>query len=497
MRKRLLSLLMILCLVCAGQIALAETSVTLTMAGFDGDSTYRTWSDNAFFARMAERTDVAFSFRQYADAQVWQDAKTAMRAGDSDLPDVLFKADLSRAESERLFENGVLLDLTDWIGEYCPNLSALLDAHPEYREQITLPGGQIVALPFISTVPSQNCMWINRKWLNTLKLETPTDLESLERVLRAFRDRDPNQNGRQDEIPLSFLGSFDLKFLAHAFGLIINDYNLCAEGDRAVFVPATDQYRVFAEWCVRMNEEKLFDQDAYYTSDTVRAVTDSSQKQRYGVLLNTTITNLIPSDWLSDYEVLMPLAFEGTRRYRSLSGGLTYGTFAVTTACEDPAAALRWVDYLYSDEGARLASIGQENVDYLVDGDGTWRLTERVSQNSMFAAESLISTGTAQPGISLDEFQMRYSDAGITGILQQMYEINEFCELPFPQVELSEAEREKMLPLQYQLGKEVDLQLARWVIGEETLDDGSWQAYLARLDELGLSDFLTFWQGKL
>ena len=46
--------------------------------------------------------------------------------------------------------------------------------------------------------------FLNKQWLENLKLEMPTTLDELTDVLRAFRDQDANGNGDpSDEIPLT------------------------------------------------------------------------------------------------------------------------------------------------------------------------------------------------------------------------------------------------------------------------------------------------------
>ena len=48
------------------------------------------------------------------------------------------------------------------LEENAPNLWALLEAHPDWREAITLPNGKIAALPAIQELAPQNAMWINQ-----------------------------------------------------------------------------------------------------------------------------------------------------------------------------------------------------------------------------------------------------------------------------------------------------------------------------------------------
>ena len=496
MSKRLWSLLLTVCLVFLSAPALCEQAEQplMTMAGFDGTNTYRAWDSCAFFSRMAELTGINFAFQQAETAEKWEQAKENMQPGQG-LPDVLFKADLSVSQMKRMYEKGVLMDLAPLLESCCPNLWKILSEHPEYLEGIRLPGGQITALPFISTAPAQNAMWINRTWLNRLKLDEPMDRESLEAVLTAFKTRDPNQNGRADEIPLSFLGPFDLKFLAHMFGIVANDYNLFVDEDNQVhFAPQEPAYRDFVAWCADMYKQGLLDRDGFYLNDTLRQVTSTSQAQTYGVVLNTELTNLFPAEWVADYEIMMPLVYEGAQRYRSLTGNLYLGTFALTTACADPEKALRWVDTLYTMEGAKLMAVGKENADYVVDGDGTWRILDAVSQNSSFISTHLIVSGSTPPGISADAFELSYSDKNLAEMVRGRMRLNEYCVRPTPYYDLTDAQKARISELQQAIGYAVDMQIARFVLGEDQLTDETWDQFLDSLEKLGLPEFLQIWQ---
>ena len=65
---------------------------------------------NLFFERMTEKTGITFQFREYSSYSEWQGRKKAILEGE-DLPDVLFKAELSSAEVRDLYQNGYLIDL--------------------------------------------------------------------------------------------------------------------------------------------------------------------------------------------------------------------------------------------------------------------------------------------------------------------------------------------------------------------------------------------------
>lgn len=178
MFKRFLCLFLALMLPCA---ALAD----YVMAGYEPENIYRDWSQNLFMQRMQEKTGVTFTYQQYGDYAAWTQAKAAMTA-DGNLPDVLFKAELTPAECIDMLDRGVLVDLKPYLESCCPNLMAVLNENPEYLSAITLPDGRIAALPYISEQLLQNVVWLNKDWMEHLNLSMPTTAEGLEHVLREF-----------------------------------------------------------------------------------------------------------------------------------------------------------------------------------------------------------------------------------------------------------------------------------------------------------------------
>lgn len=473
-----------------------DAAETYSLAGYDGDTQYRSWTNNLFFQRMQALTGVALTLKQYTDYTQWQAFKNAMKPGSDNLPDGLFKAELTPDEARRMLDEGVIIDLNPLIDSYCPNLCAAFYAHPGWREAITMPDGRIATLPLLTESPMQNAVWVNTAWLSTLRLQMPSDRDGFRAVLEAFRDSDPNRNGKRDEIPLMFLGAFDLKFLAHAFGLIANDYNVYEADGRALYMPSQPEFREFVAWLRGLYADGLLDHDGFYSSDTLRTVTDEKAVNRCGMIITTMPSNVLPTSWMSQYAVMTPLEHNGARVYRDFMGGVVRGTFAVTSACSDPGGLLKWVDALYGEEGALLAYVGKENEDYVVDGDGTWRLTETAGSNSYFTAEALI-TGTAFPSLEPIAFQTRYSEAAVRDLYAQLASLNQYVKRPFPIYWLTEEEQKQATAMQNALGRYVDEQIARFVLGEIELTDESWQVFMDTLDEKGLPAFMAFWQNVL
>ena len=230
--RKLLAILQIFVLMAAMALPTAfAAEAPIMLAGLEAASSSSSteaqhdWDTNLFFQTMQEKTGIAFSFTEYVSREAWTEAKTEMLAGEVAMPDMFFKAELTPQETLAFYEAGKLIDLRPYLAEYAPHVWALLEANPEWMEAVSLPDGAIVALPSINELTPNNTLWINKTWLDRLKMGVPTTAEELTEVLRQFRDRDMNQNGsRNDEIPLSFVSMWDLRFLAHAFGINADDY---------------------------------------------------------------------------------------------------------------------------------------------------------------------------------------------------------------------------------------------------------------------------------
>ncbi|MDD6051341.1 MAG: extracellular solute-binding protein, partial [Clostridiales bacterium] len=304
-------------LLLAGVLPGAYAESTFTIAGYDQQDTGHVWTDNLFFQRMEERTGVHLEVAQYTTLASWQAAKDNMLSGKLELPDALFKADLTTQETQKWLEAGKIIDLRPYLEQYAPNLWALLTAHPEWMEAVTLPTGEIAALPAIDQLQFNNAMWINATWLSRAGLDAPTTAEELTEVLRAFRDRDMNGNGKRgDEIPLTFSSLWDLRFLGHAFGVNANDYYVTMDENGQVReVLTSDENRAFLTWLHQLWDEGLLDDTGFTGLRDAKNTTDDKADIIYGVMLSSTPVSLVNTSSIKEYALLDPLVYEGKQVY--------------------------------------------------------------------------------------------------------------------------------------------------------------------------------------
>lgn len=242
---------------------LAGAASAATLTGLETETVERSWESSLFFPRMEALTGVSMEAHAVSDETQYAAMLDAMAQGD--IPaDVLFKANLTRAQEQALLNGGALIDLAPLIEANMPNLSALLAAHPDWKAAICLEDGRIASLPLLNTTERQVCVWINAKWLSALNLSAPTSVEELTDVLLAFKTGDPNGNYKQDEIAADLIGVYEMRWLLPYFGIVADDSNLARQADGSlVFAPELPPYRDFISTLRDWVEKGILTKDAF------------------------------------------------------------------------------------------------------------------------------------------------------------------------------------------------------------------------------------------
>lgn len=479
-----------LCTVCAQ---------ALTVTGLETETVARDWSTHLFFSRMEALTGVAVQAEAVTDAQAYAGMLEAMERGEI-RTDVLFKANLTRGQEIALADAGALIDLAPMIETHMPNLTALLEKHPEWRDTITLEDGRIVSLPLLNERERQVMVWINRAWLEQLGIDMPQNPDELTAALEAMKNGDPNKNYKKDEIAADLTGVFEMRWLLPYFGVVADDYHLArnAQGE-IVFAPELPEYRAFIEYLANWHEQGILKKDAFTAVHSSAAMEqpDENAPLRSGLLVSMTPYTQIPVTAVSQYEALLMPGPDGSVRWRDFLGGVWTGCFAVTSACENVEEALCWADALYGEAGALLAYGGLEGEDYTVNSDGYWTFnTNAVRDVNSIRADVLIYTGTAAPGLYPSDFVEHVDSEPDKHVFEQNVRVLEAAERVTQPYCLAQEAQAEADALAAKLGGMVDRGIARFVTGEVALDDESYAAWIEELNAAGSAKLTALFEGK-
>lgn len=221
--------------------------------------------------------------------------------------------------------------------------------------------GGIYALPLVTAYrpTSYVTLNINKVWLDKLGLEVPTTLDEFEQCLIAFRDRDPNGNGIKDEIPLDWPQqghTHDIYCLTGAFGTVDNQSTnmVVVEDGKVKFLYETEAFYKLTQYVHRWYEEGLITPEVYtndYTaSNVVRTTGDIA---RVGAATGYSAPSLF-SKFSDEYISIAPLSggeeYDVKWPFSTVGAAVNSNKLVMTSDCENPEAAMRFINELYSDD---------------------------------------------------------------------------------------------------------------------------------------------------
>ncbi|MCI1635757.1 extracellular solute-binding protein [Bifidobacterium sp.] len=143
--------------------------------------------------------DCTIKWDDVADSS-WSQQKSAVLAS-GDVPDVsIFTFDPTDGEQYPYFE-----DLSKHLNQM-PNVKKFFATQTSAKKMVADKEGHVYVLPSDrgeNYRVSSNHMFINKTWLDKLGLQMPTTWDELTKVLTAFKTQDPNGNGKADEVPFN------------------------------------------------------------------------------------------------------------------------------------------------------------------------------------------------------------------------------------------------------------------------------------------------------
>ncbi|MCR8632680.1 extracellular solute-binding protein [Paenibacillus radicis (ex Xue et al. 2023)] len=109
-----------------------------------------------------------------------------------DIPDLIFMTD--RLTAVQYYDQGIVADLDSVMKDY-PELYNRFDKEAWSAMQYK---GKTIGMPGYELVNGINGWWIRNDWLKKLNLQVPTTPEELLNVMKAFTEKDPDGNGKND-----------------------------------------------------------------------------------------------------------------------------------------------------------------------------------------------------------------------------------------------------------------------------------------------------------
>ncbi len=361
-----------------------DEPITLTI-GIKTNGNVTDYKDNDLTKWLEEQTGLNIEFMLFNGSTAEAATQVAlMIASGEKLPDILHPGGITKVQVDQYGEDGYFIDLKPYFEKYAYYQKQAFDAFPEanVRERAMALGeepttGAIYNFPFVSYSPLDTPIchaWINQTWLDKLGLSMPTTLAELKEVLIAFRDRDPNGNGRKDEIPMVGVANAEyldiLRMIVNAYVYWNPRYPFNIDENGKLWIPFDkDEYRQALIYINDLVSEELLSTLTWTQSiEEEKGLLNPAEGSDYicGVVCGDANIHFTPgSKTIFDYEPLPPFKAE-----TPLGGYAPYGEYNmrfntfITSSCEHPVEAFKLLDFLCSPEAILWGRWGERGVNW-------------------------------------------------------------------------------------------------------------------------------------
>ncbi len=398
----------------------------------------------------------------------------------------------SKSSFDKYATSGAFVALDPLIDEYAPDIKKFLDDNPNLRKMITEGDGHIYFLPRFEQGDAAQGWYIRQDWLDKLGLEQPKTVDEFYEVLKAFRDRDPNGNGEQDEIPY-FHRQKNLNALYNLMG-ICTGFSYNEKTGHVEHGSYTEAYKNAVKTVAQWYKEGLIDREIFTRGNNAReellgnntggithdwfTSTDGYNQKLEGSVPGINFAAFPPPADVNGVQ------WEETSRAQSTLKG-----WGIASSNEHPIETIKYFNFWYTDAGYRLANYGVEGTHYdLVDGKPVFKQEFLNTTKSM--TEAWWSDGIAlYIGYVQDFDAEKQWMSPITVDAFDMYVSNKYIREAFPLLSFTEDEQKVITAKWSAIETYMKEQEQKWIFGTDDVD-ATFDQYMAQCKQLGMDEVL-------
>jgi len=460
------------------EYAISDKPVELSLFMVRGDSKYQ--EDLDVWKEIEKLTNVrlkSVSSKSISDTE--QAFNTMMASGN--LPDLVMYGNGKEAFSKYGME-GAFASLEELAEENAPNIKAQFD-RPVVKAYVTAADGHIYYVPGINPPTVAAGWFIRQDWLDKLGLPVPTDVAQYYNALKAFRENDPNGNGKKDETPYfsRFNGLSDL------LGLWDTSNTWNQENGKVYYAPVTQKFKTAFTNIAKWYKEDLIDKEIFTRGGKSRDKllgdnVGGSTHDWFGstAQFNNMLKETVPG--INFVAFAPPNGKEYSVRDEVIAQG-----GAISAKSNKKVEAIKFMDFIYSEKGSKFMNFGIEGKHYdMVDGKPTFQ--DWVVNGDKTAINILQESGACSAFPYIQDFW--YEEQWLTPIAKKgvkLYLDNNYLVSKFPTLSYTVEEKTKLNEIMTAIETHMNETTQKWVFGtenvEENYDRFVEQIYSMRLKE--------------
>ncbi|RAV21541.1 extracellular solute-binding protein [Paenibacillus contaminans] len=274
------------------------------------------------------------------------------------------KIDMFNGAWDSYASKGVLRSLNDLLDKYGSNIKKVFSE--EEWKSVTDKEGNIWGIPSSRAFVGYP-VYVRADWLKKLNLQMPKTLDELEAVLKAFRDLDPDGNGKADSIPLMT----DLTGLRYGMlgGFIEgeNGYSTWLDpADKKIKpVELHPGYKDFLTKMADWYQKGYIDKEALTKDDSLALLKTNRVGASVKYFTRVALNQPKLKSSFPEMDFQLAKGITGPKGKLQTSSSLNSAAILITKKAEHPEAAVKFIDWVYQDVGNWLTAVrGVEGEDW-------------------------------------------------------------------------------------------------------------------------------------
>ncbi len=373
----------------------------------EASETLSSYNDLLMYQEINKATGIDVEFISPAQGSTGEEAFQILLAS-GNYPDMIeYSWKRYPGGPDQAIDDGVIISLNDYLQEYAPNYYNYMEGEKGkennylYKAQALSNKGNYFGFSnlAIGSYRGFGGIYIRKDLLDEWGLDVPVTIDDWTNVLKTAK-----ANGIKAPIT-GTANLFQFNTTVQSFNTAWNvSKNFFIDDGTVKFGPFEDSYKEYVKTMAEWMKAGYIDPD-YITNDSTNvegAMTNGTSIAAFGYV-GSGIGKLLPAMAEKDpnYSVVAcpyPVFKEGdVPMFQEVSPEVTDNTIAITVQCgkDDESKykdAVKWCDYLYSEEGMKLKSFGVEGNTYTTEEreDGThYVYTDKIFDHEKYGMHSV------------------------------------------------------------------------------------------------------------
>jgi putative aldouronate transport system substrate-binding protein len=468
------------------------------------DSKVPDWNEHPATIELEARTNIHVVWECVPDAGFVE--KRNLLFATNALPDFILRAGIG-PDLEVKYATSKQLVAVDTLFDYAPYYSAAMKLGPSFLKNIQSPDGHVYSMPMLFSIMGGlvNKYWINTVWLKNLGLAMPATTEEFYQTLKKFVANDANGNGKKDELgicgpyksPFTLLNYFQGSWGFGKNSSIINNIMDVDDNGKIRLIMTDPQFKDELAYFHKLWAEGLMDKDCF--SQDATQVASKADNDLIGFCAYGNNTQFLGKN-RNNFDQPPSLKGPTGKDYWVNTNTYVYstGTAVICSSTKYPQAAMRYIDYLYSEDGTKIVRLGIEGKSYQKNADGTYALLDIIKKdpNGLTQDQALskwvLYMGGGMPQYAIDSIDL--SAAQLPEIKKATNTVvpNLVSLDKIPRLHFTADESTRLSSSANDINTYINENIVSFITGQRDL--ATWDTYVAELEKMKIKDFLAVYQ---